>query len=118
MSHLFEEKLSFILGYSHLKGIGDWKGHNMRIWYKNENHISWLDEKPWITSPDGINVIDPKTGWGLSNYWLAEWEYGKKVNVVGVMAEDIWRTEKGLKLLGPKHFNFDIQYRPIEEILA
>jgi len=37
-------------------------GHHLKIWYKNENHISWLDEKPYITSPDGLNVIDPKTG--------------------------------------------------------
>jgi len=117
VAHLFEEKYSFIWGYSLLKGTDDWKGHNMKIWYKNENHISWLDEKPHITSPDGLNVIDPKTGWGLSNYWLAEWEYGREVTVVGVRAEDIWRTGKGLKLLGPKHFDFDIIYKPIEEIM-
>jgi len=62
-------------------------------------------------------VIDPETGWGLANSWPAEWEYGRKVVVVGVRAEDMWRTEKGLKLLGPKHFDFDIPYRPMEEII-
>ena len=118
VSHLFEEKYSFIWGHSLLKGVDDWEGHRMKIWYKNENHITWLDEKPYITSPDGINVIDPETGWGLSNYWLAEWEYGKRVAVVGVRAEDVWRTEKGLKLLGPKHFDFDVPYRPIEKAVT
>jgi len=34
-----------------------------------------------------------------------------------VRAEPIWRTEKGLRLLGPKHFNYDIPYRPMEKIL-
>ena len=114
---LFEQRYGFIWGYSLLKGTGDWKGHHLKIWYKNENHISWLDEKPYITSPDGINVLDPETGWGLANFWPAEWEHGRKVVVVGVRAEDIWRTEKGLKLLGPKHFDFDIPYKPIEEIV-
>jgi hypothetical protein len=114
---LFEEKYSFIWGYSWIKGTGDYEGHHLKTWFKNENHISWLDEKPWITSPDGLNVIDPKTGWGLSNYWTAEWEHGRDVTVVGVRAEPIWRTEKGLRLLGPKHFNYDIPYRPMEKIL-
>jgi len=114
---LFEEKYGFIWGYSLIKGTGEWEGHHLKIWYKNENHISWLDEKPWITSPDGLNVIDPKTGWGLSNFWTSEWEHGREVAVVGVRAEDIWRTEKGLKLLGPKHFDFDIPYKLMEEII-
>lgn len=117
VTHLFEERLSFIWGYAILKGTGEWEGHQMKIWYKNENHISWLDEKPWITSPDGLNVIDPKTGWGLSHAWTSEWEYGREVAVVGVKAEPLWRTEKGLRLFGPKHFDFDIPYRPMEEIL-
>jgi len=114
---LFEEKYGFIWGYSLIKGTGAYAGHHLKIWYKNENHISWLDEKPYITSPDGLNVIDPKTGWGLSNFWTSEWEHGRQVTVVGVRAEPIWRTEKGLRLLGPKHFDFDIPYRPMEKVL-
>ncbi len=114
---LFEEKYGFIWGHSIIKGTDEWEGHHLRIWYKNENHISWLDEKPWITSPDGLNVIDPKTGWGLANFWPAEWEHGREVAVVGVRAEPIWRTEKGLRLLGPKHFDFDIPYTPMEETI-
>ena len=65
-----------------------------------ENEERMVDERPRITSPDGLNIIDPKTGWSLSNFWMSEWEHGREVAVVGVRAEDIWRTEKGLKLLG------------------
>jgi len=49
MALLLEEKYGFTYGYSLLKGTGDWEGHHLKIWYKNENHISWLDEKPYIT---------------------------------------------------------------------
>lgn len=118
VSHLFEERLSFIWGYNILKGVDSWKGHRMKIWYKNENHLSWIDNKPYVTSPDGINIIDPVTGWGLSNYWLSQWEYGKRVTVIGVRSEDIWRTEKGLKLMGSIHFGSDITYKPIEKIIV
>lgn len=116
-AHMLDQKYGFIRGYSLIKGTGLWEGHHLRIWYKNENHISWLDEQPYITSPDGINVIDPETGWGLANFWPAEWEHGRKVAVVGVKSEDIWRTEKGLQLLGPKHFDFDMPYKPIEQVV-
>ena len=111
-----EGKYSFIWGVAKIKGTGTYAGHDMKIWYKNEHHISWLDGKPYVTSPDGINVVDPETGWGLANFWPAEWEAGRKVAVVGVKAEDRWETPMGLKLFGPQHFRFDIPHIPIEQI--
>ena len=24
----------------------------LRVWFKNENHVSWLDGKPYVASPD------------------------------------------------------------------
>lgn len=110
-----EGKFSFIWGVAKIKGTGAYAGHDMKIWYKNEHHISWLDGKPYVTSPDGINVIDVETGWGLLNFWPAEWEPGRKVAVVGVKAEDRWETPMGLKLFGPSHFRFDIQHVPIDK---
>jgi DUF917 family protein len=39
------------------------------------------------------------------------------VAVIGVKTfDDVWRTAKGLELLGPRHFGFDIDYVPIEEL--
>jgi len=111
-----EDKYSFIWGIAKIKGKGSFSGHDMKIWYKNENHISWLDGKPYVTSPDGINVIDVETGWGLANFWPAEWETGRKVAVVGVKADKRWETPMGLKLLGPQHFRFNIDHIPIDNI--
>jgi len=108
-------KYSFIWGIAKIKGTGAYAGHDMKIWYKNEHHISWLDGKPYVTSPDGVNVVDVETGWGLANFWPAEWEAGRKVAVVGVEAEDRWETPMGLKLFGPQHFRFDIPHVPIKK---
>ena len=111
-----DDAFSFIWGTAKIKGTGPCDGHDMKIWYKNEHHISWLDGKPYVTSPDGVNVVDVETGWGLANFWSAEWEPGRKVAVIGVKAEDRWETPMGLKLFGPQHFRFDIPHVPIDKI--
>jgi len=110
-----DDEFGFIWGIAKIKGTGEFEGHDMKIWYKNEHHISWLDGKPYVTSPDGINVVDVETGWGLANFWSAEWEQGRKVAVVGVKAEDRWETPMGLKIFGPQHFRWDIEHVPIDK---
>lgn len=112
-----DDKYGFIWGMARIRGTGDDKGHDMRIWYKNENHISWLDGKPYVTSPDCINVVDPETGWGLANFWSAEWETGRKVAVIGVEIEQVWETSMGLRLFGPQHFRWDIEHVPIRQLM-
>jgi len=41
-----------------------------------------------------------------------------KVTVIGVRAEKIWRTSRGIKLFGPRHFGFDFDYVPIEKLTS
>jgi len=112
-----EGKSAFLWGDCWIKGTGDFDGKLFRFWYKNENQISWLDGEPYVTCPDPFTVIDSRTGEGLSNFRAEAWTQGRKVAVVGVKAVDIWRTERGLKIYNPRHFNFDMPYRPIEEIM-
>lgn len=117
MNYWQDDKYGFIWGMARIKGTGNYEGHDLRIWYKNENHVSWLDGKPWVTSPDCINVIDPHTGWGLANFWPAEWETGREVAVIGVEIEQEWETSMGLKLFGPQHFRWDIEHVPIRKLM-
>ena len=112
-----DDKYSFKWGEAHFKGTGEYAGHRFRAWYKNEFHISWLDGKPYVTSPDGVNVIDPKTGWGLANFWPGEWETGRPVSIIGVKNDERWETLMGLKLFGPQHFFFDIEHIPIDKLV-
>ena len=112
-----EGKFAFIWGNIWIKGAGDFEGSLFRLWYKNENQISWLDGKPYVTCPDPFTVIDSETGEGLSNFRTESWSPGRKVSVVGVKAVDCWRTERGLQIYNPGHFGFDIEFKPIEEIV-
>lgn len=111
-----EERGSFMWGYIMIKGIEKYKGRALKVLFKNEHLISWLDGEPFVTCPDLICIVDAKTAFGLSN-WKNDFTVGREVVVVGIPAHPIWRTEKGLKLFGPAHFDFAIPYTPIEEIV-
>jgi DUF917 family protein len=111
-----EERGSFMWGNLIIKGEGKYDSHILKVFFKNEHLISWLDDKPFVTCPDLICIVDAETASGLSN-WKEDFTKGRKVVVAGVPAHPIWRTEKGLKLFGPNHFGYNITYTPIEEIV-
>lgn len=113
-----ERKGSFVYGNAWIEGTGDYEGKTFRLWYKNENQISWIDEKPYITCPDPFTVLDKETAFGLSNFRTEWWTPGREVSVTAMKACPFWRTERGLKIYNPKHFGFDIEYVPIEEKLG
>jgi DUF917 family protein len=107
------EGYMFGYGTNHIQGLGEYEGQSFRIWYKNENHISWLNGEPFVTSPDCIGVVDLETGEALTNSAIAP---DQSVAVIGVKALDLaYRTDKGLEILSPRHFGFDMDYVPIED---
>ncbi len=112
---LFEEKEAFIWGDARIEGTGKFQDHTFRVWYKNENHISWLDGNPYVTSPDLICIVDTHTGQGLSNFWLKDFEWGREVTVIGIPCAEAWRTPRGLKIFNPWRFGFYVDYVPIEQ---
>ena len=113
-----ERKGAFVYGNAWIEGMGDYEGKTFRLWYKNENQVSWIDEKPFVTCPDPFTVLEKETGLGLSNFRREWWTQGKEVAVTAMKACDFWRTKRGLRIYNPKHFGFDIEYVPIEEKLG
>ena len=101
-------------GETEIKGSGIKPGSKLKVWFKNENHVTWLDNKPWIMSPDIIEIIDEKTGEPITNTDIKK---GDKVSVIGMEGGSIFRGAEGLKVLGPRHFGFDLDYTPIEKLV-
>jgi len=110
----WEDREGYYWGTHTITGTGDFSGHEFKIWFKNENHISWFDDKPYVTSPDMLIVVDAQTGEPYSN---AQIEVGHQVAVVGLRAVEQFRSQKGINILGPRHFGFDIDYKPIEDLV-
>jgi DUF917 family protein len=99
-----------------IAGTKQYTGHTYRVWVKNENIVSWLDGKPDVMSPDLIYNIDSKTGQALAGGGLGGYAMGAEVDMIGRGAlSPAFRSAKGLEVIGPRHFGFDFDYRPIEE---
>jgi DUF917 family protein len=108
----WEDRDGYMFGTNHIEGKGEFKGHTFKVWFKNENHVSWLDNRPFVTSPDLVVIVDRKTGEGITNTLV---EAGQEVAVIGVKGQEAFRSKKGLAGAGPRYFGFDIDYVPIEE---
>lgn len=111
----WESRDGYMFGTTYVEGIGDFTGHKFKIWLQNENHITWLDDEPYVTSPDLVMVVDQTSGEPYVNTDLPE---GRKVAILGARIDDRYRTEQGLAALGPAHFGYDLPYRPIETLVT
>ncbi|KAH8892391.1 hydantoinase [Thozetella sp. PMI_491] len=67
------------------------------------------ETKVLATVPDLIMVLDKLTGEALG---CPEYRYGLKVMVIVASAYPLWTTERGLEIVGPKAFGFDMDYTP------
>lgn len=108
----WENKAGFTIGTIDISGIDEYKGKDAEIWYKNENIMFYIDKKPYVTAPDLICVVDRKTGYPINNPFCKK---NMEVTVLGFKAPEFWRKGKGLEILNPKEFGFDVEYVPIEE---
>ena len=104
-----DDRDGFTFGTIILKGTGDYAGHEFKIWYKNENIISWLDGKIHATVPDLICMLDDAGNQQINPFVKT----GQKFTVFALPAPLEWRTERGLDCFGPRSFGFDVDYKPI-----
>jgi len=111
----WDNRGGYLWGEHDLAGLDEFAGRTFRIWFKNENHITWLDGEPFVTSPDIITTVDLDTGEPLINPAIQD---GQRIAVIGVKARTPFRTPAGLEMLGPRHFDFDLDYVPIEDLMG
>jgi DUF917 family protein len=110
----WEDRGGYMYGTIHIQGTGDYDGHRLDVWFKNENHVSWLDGEPWVCSPDLVTLAY-RDGEGTTNTLI---DSGDNVVAVGMRGLEAFRTEFGLdKAAGPRYFGFDINYVPIEALM-
>jgi DUF917 family protein len=101
-----------------LTGTGSDRGHVYKVFVKNENIVTWRDGRPDAMSPDLICNLDPNTGDAIAGQGLGGYPIGTDVVMVGIPNSPLWRTDKGIEVMGPRHFGFDFDYVPIERLQA
>ncbi len=111
-----------ILGYAYgewvIEGTDEFAGHTFKVWHKNENMISWLDDQPYVTCPDSICIVESKNCKGLTHFGKIPDYVGEKVIVFGLPAYEMWRTKQGIETWNPRRYGFNIDYRPLDEVLC
>jgi DUF917 family protein len=105
----------YMEGTHTLAGEGGFAGKELKVWFRNENHVTWLDGEPWVASPDLIEFCDADTAEPRVNTDL---EVGQRLAVVGMRRRDAWDSDAGLKVLGPGHFGFELPFRGIEALVG
>ena len=111
----WEDRDGYMFGTLDIEGTGLDASRRLRVWFKNENHVTWLDGRPWVCSPDLISIVDPDSAIGYTNTDITE---GDAVSIVGVRGLDVFRSPDTLdRATGPRYYGFDIDYTPIEQLL-
>lgn len=98
------------------EGVNEYAGQSYKVFVKNENIVAWLDGEIDAVSPDYIYNLNPETGESTIGVGIGGYAVGEKVAMIGVPAPAQWRSEKGIELIGPRHFGFDFDFVPIEEL--
>lgn len=85
------------------------EGDSVKIWFKNENLMSWKNGEVFVTLPDLICLIDTDTNTLIETPKFRE---GMKVSMVVYDGPEAFKTEKGLVAFGPKRYGYDMDYIP------
>ena len=103
----------FVRGSAHFEGLDDFEDQTASVEFQNENLICYVDGKPKAITPDLITVLDKETGMPITTEGL---RFGMRIAILGMPADDKWRTEKGIQTVGPRYFGYDLDYETIESL--
>lgn len=111
--YAWKDEKGFLFGEATVAGEGRWRDKKFRSWIKNEHIMGWTNDRPAVMPPDLIMFLDASDGTGITNDRLKE---GMEVAVVGASISKVWRKPSGLAVFGPRHFGFDYDYVPFENL--
>jgi len=105
------------VGIHRLKGLREYQGHTFSVWYKNEYHLSWLDDKPFVTSPDSMIIVQRDTGEPAISY---DFSVGDTVAVIGRKAEEllvnVHIADSNRQAVGYGHTDFRAMMKALKDI--
>jgi DUF917 family protein len=99
-------------GIYNIQGMDNLKNSKFKVWFKNENHVIWENDKVVAASPDLIILLKSKDGKPISNTKLSE---GEEIDIVIVPARKEFLTDKAISAFGPRYFGFDFDYKTYRE---
>lgn len=100
----------FARGTATIAGTPPYEGRTLEIRFQNENLIATMDGQTLASVPDLITVLDAESAAPITTERL---RFGLRVSIVGIPCDPMWRTPKGLSVVGPRAFGYPDEYRPL-----
>ena len=100
-------------GICEIMGLDENQGSVMLLDFQNEFLMAKKDGKPVAITPDLIVLIDAENAQPITAETI---QYGTRVVVLGMKADQQWRTPQGIELGGPQKFGYQEKYVPLEEL--
>jgi DUF917 family protein len=100
----------FLRGFAEIEGLDSDRGHLFRLEFQNEFAIGALDGEVQATVPEILTVLDSVSGEAVGTETL---RYGQRVTVAVLPAPPLLTTERGLSLVGPRAFGYDLDHRSV-----
>ena len=98
-------------GTCEITGLDRYKGSHLSLDFQNEFLMAKKDGIPVAITPDLIVLIDAENALPITAETIS---YGTRVIVLGMKADNQWRTPEGVALGGPQKFGYKETYVPIE----
>jgi DUF917 family protein len=103
----------YMEGTTAVEGSDEFAGTTAEVWFQNEHHLVKVGERYVAMSPDIVAVVDSDDAEPISN---TELDLGCRVTVIGMKAATPYRTGDPLAITEPRHYGFEVDYVPIEEL--
>lgn len=85
-------------------------GEPLTVQFQNEFLLARQGERVLATTPDIISFVEAET---LGTITSDSVKYGQRVRVLAIQAPPLMRSPAALRLVGPRAFGLDCDYRPI-----
>lgn len=105
----------FAVGEVIVEGTGEDRGRTVRIHVQNENLLAMEGDTPLAIVPDLITLVDEATGTAVPTERV---RFGQRVVALGIACPDVWRGSEGLRVAGPAHFGYELDYVPVEDLIG
>jgi uncharacterized protein len=96
-----------------IEGIGNYGNSTASLLIQNETLIAYRDREITAMVPDLINMIDFNTLKPVQNRLV---KVGMKIAVIGMPAPVALKTDRALKVIGPKCFGYKKKFEPLEKL--
>jgi DUF917 family protein len=103
----------FTRGSVVIEGLREDLGRLIRLELQNENLVALERGRVLASVPDLITVLDSETADAIATESI---RYGQRVTVIAFACDPVWRTERGIAVAGPRAFDYEFDYRPVEEL--